>query len=274
MTATPKSATRTLPSVVCLHASGGSGAQWRVLADALRPAFRVLTPDLHGHGDAPAWSGARRDVVAADAARIAAIAASAGGDVYLVGHSYGGAIALRVARDHPSLVAGVAVYEPVVLRALFDYNPHHRSAAEVAEIARAIRRDLNGGDRMRAAHRFLRYWSGEGAWAGLADERRLRLAGRMPVIDAHFASLIGDAVALGDYRDVVAPVLCMTGRQTRASARRIVELLRFVLPHAEAVTFDAMGHLGPITHAETIARCIAGFIRRSAACAAYERRAA
>ena len=263
-----------LPSVICLHASGGSGAQWRVLDNALRPAFRVLTPDLHGHGDAPAWAGARRDIVGADAARVAAIAASVNGDVHLVGHSYGGAIALRVARDHPSLIKSVAVYEPVVLRALFDYNPNHRSAAEVVEIARAIRRDLNGGDRMRAAHRFLRYWSGEGAWARLADERRLRLAGRMPIIDAHFASLIGDALALSDYRGIVAPVLCMTGRETRASARRMVELLRFVLPRAEPVTFDAMGHLGPITHPEIVARRIAEFIERWTACAADERKAA
>ena len=149
----------TLPSVVCLHASGGSGAQWRVLADRLRYGFRVLTPDLHGHGEGPAWGGARHDVVAADTARIAAIAASAGGRVNLVGHSYGGAIALHVARDRPDLVASVAVYEPVVLRALFDYNARHRSAAEVAEIASSIRRDLNGGDPMRAAHRFLRYRS-------------------------------------------------------------------------------------------------------------------
>ena len=84
---------------------------------------------------------------------------SAGGRVHLVGHSYGGAIALHVARDRPDLVASVAVYEPVVLRALFDYNARHRSAAEVAEIASSIRRDLNGGDPMRAAHRFLRYRS-------------------------------------------------------------------------------------------------------------------
>ena len=264
----------TQPSVICLHASGGSGAQWRILADALRPAFRVLTPDLHGHGEAPAWGGARRDIVAADAARIAAMAANLGGDVHLVGHSYGGAIALRVTRDHPHLVASVAVYEPVVLRALFDYNPNDRSAAEVADIAHAIRRDLNGGDRMRAAHRFLRYWSGDDAWATLTHERRLRLAGRMPIIDAHFASLIGDAVALKDYRGVAAPALLMTGRETRASARRMAELLRFALPHAEDVMFDVMGHLGPITHAETVARRVRDFVGRCATYVADERRAA
>jgi len=35
-----------------------------------------------------------------------------------------------------------------------------------------------------------------------------------------------------------------------------------------------MGHLGPITHAETVAGCIADFIHRSTACAVHERKAA
>ena len=66
----------------------------------------------------------------------------------------------------------------------------------------------------------------------------------------------------------------MMGRETRASARRLAELLRFALPLVEPVTFDAMGHLGPITHAETVAGCIADFIHRSTACAVHERKAA
>ena len=254
-----------LSTIICLHATGGSGAQWTPFADQMRFDFRVLTPDLYGHGALQPWNGDARDIVAADTRRIAKLAAAAGGGVHLVGHSYGGAIALRVALYHPDLVASVAVYEPVAMRILFDYNRKHRAAAEVAAVADAIRRELNGGDATRAARRFLDYWSGGDSWSRLAPERQTALAGRMPVVDAHFASLFGDAVTLRDYRRLDAPVLFMTGRETRASARRIGELLRFALPSVESMTFDAMGHLGPVTHAATIAQHIARFIRRRAA---------
>ncbi len=52
------------PTVIWLHASGGTSAQWRVLAERMRHGFRVLTPDLHGHGAGPARRGAPADIAA------------------------------------------------------------------------------------------------------------------------------------------------------------------------------------------------------------------
>ena len=262
------------PTVICLHASGGSGAQWRALAHELGPGFDVVTPDLYGHGATPAWPGPASDIVAADAARIAGLVAKAGRAVHLVGHSYGGVIALRVALLRPASVASVAVYEPVAFRVLFDYNLRHRSAAEVAEIAGNVRRALNGGDCDQAAERFVDYWSGTGQWRRLSPAQRSALARRMPVLDGHFKSLRGDAVRLRDYARVVAPVLYLAGRDSRGSVRRIAELMAYALPHVERVTFGGMGHLGPITHEQAVVRKIADFIRRQAAAPWVERKAA
>jgi pimeloyl-ACP methyl ester carboxylesterase len=248
-------------TVICLHASGASGGQWRALANRMKHDFHVLTPDLYGHGAAPSWYGPRGDIVAADVARISSLAAEAGDKVHLVGHSYGGTIALRVALSHPEQVVSVAVYEPVPMRVLFDYNAKHRAAAEIAELARDIRRALNGGSFELAARRFVDYWSGAGSWARLTPEDQATIARRMPVTDAHFASLIHDPVRLRDYANVRVPVLYLMGRQTRASARRMGELLRYALPDVEAGTLDEMGHLGPITHAEIVAQRIAQFVR-------------
>ncbi|MGE5731465.1 MAG: alpha/beta fold hydrolase [Gemmatimonas sp.] len=271
----PRRAATPAPTIICLHASGGSGGQWKTLASLMQHEFRVLTPDLYGHGAAPAWQGAPDEIAAADAERVACLADDAGGGVHLVGHSYGGAIALRVALLRPASVASVAVYEPVPMRILFDYNPRHRPAAEVAEVARDVRRALNGEDLEGAARRFVDYWSGAGHWAQMAPEHRVSAAGRMTVIDAHFGSLIRDAIALHDYANIRCPVRYLTGRRTRASARRMAELLKRALPHVGSITLDGMGHLGPVTHADGVAREIARFIRsETGAPIAHERKAA
>ena len=248
------------PTVVCLHASGGSGAQWNALALRIGPRYRVLAPDLHGHGQAPHFDGPQQAIVAADTLRVARLAADAGGPVHLVGHSYGGAVALRVALYHPDVVASVAVYEPVALQLLAGLMRGDRCAAEVSEVARAIARDLNGGAMERAARRFVDFWSGDGAWSRLAPDRRAAFARRMPVIRAHFASLMSDGVGLRDYARINAPVLYLAGAETRPATRRIGEWLRGALPHVDAIAFDGLDHLGPITHAPLVAGAVARFI--------------
>jgi len=253
------------PTVICLHSSGGSGMQWKEFADQMQRDFHVLAPDFYGHGTAPAWPGIPADIVAADAARIGTLVADTRGDVHLVGHSYGGAIALRVALRHPASVASVAVYEPVAMRVLSDFNPQHRATAEVAEIARAIRSALNGGDLERAAQRFVDFWSGPGRWARIAPERQAAIAQTMPVIHAHFVSLKDDVARLRDYAALNVPVLYLTGRDTRLSTRRIAELLESALPEVELEVLSGMGHLGPITHADVVAGRIAEFVRNQAA---------
>jgi pimeloyl-ACP methyl ester carboxylesterase len=251
----------TRSTVICLHASGASGAQWKAVAQSLQRDFHVLTPDLHGHGAGPAWQDTPADIVATDAARIARMAANASGDVHLVGHSYGGALALRVALYHPESVASVAVYEPIALRALFDYDRHHRAAVEVAELAGAIRAALAAGDPARAAWCLVDYWSGTGRWDELAPDAQAAIAERMPVVLAQFTALGNDVVRLWDYASVRQPVLYLTGSETRIATRRAAELLQYTLPEVYWVTMEAMGHLGPITHADAVAERIANFVR-------------
>ena len=57
-------------------------------------------------------------------------------------------------------------------------------------------------------------------------------------------------------------MLCLTGSCTVASTRRIGEILRATLPHAEHQMLVGMGHMGPITHADEVNRRLASFLGR------------
>jgi pimeloyl-ACP methyl ester carboxylesterase len=87
-------------------------------------------------------------------------------------------------------------------------------------------------------------------------------------------SLRNDVLRLGDYAHVASPVLYLSGRATRASTRRIGELLNYALPYVEQDILNGMGHLGPITHAEAVAQRIARFVYRHAGSRVTERLAA
>src|SRR5688572_5073410 len=106
--------------VVLLHSSGASGAQWRALAERLSGRYRVIAPDLYGYGATAPWPGRGAFSLAREAEIALAMLELADEPAHLVGHSYGGAVALHVARLHGGLLRSLVAIEPVAFHLLKD----------------------------------------------------------------------------------------------------------------------------------------------------------
>src|SRR5262249_47423795 len=102
------------PAVVCLHASGSSSRQWLPLMEQLAPRYHVLAADLYGAGKSPAWAWKRPLTLRDEVALLEPVFARARGPVTIVAHSYGAAVALIAALEHPERVHALAIYEPVL----------------------------------------------------------------------------------------------------------------------------------------------------------------
>jgi pimeloyl-ACP methyl ester carboxylesterase len=83
--------------LVCVHSSASSSGQWRALMDRLSDGFRVIAVDLYGYGKSPAWPEGCRMYLDDEISLLEPAFRSAGDPFHLVGHSYGGAIALKAA---------------------------------------------------------------------------------------------------------------------------------------------------------------------------------
>ena len=95
-------------ALVLVHGLGGTVENWRAIAPALAERHRVLIPDLPGHGHSAALPEARHLDAFADA--VSAVAEAEGIDrAVWVGHSLGGAVALRAAARRPETVRGVVL---------------------------------------------------------------------------------------------------------------------------------------------------------------------
>jgi pimeloyl-ACP methyl ester carboxylesterase len=252
------------PTVVLLHSSAGSSRQWSALAETLRSSFDVRTVDFYGHGTQPEW---RRDAPLSLADEVALVEPilREGGRVHLVGHSYGGAVALKVAQLHPHAVRSLVVYEPVMFCWLFDEDMNSAVSREVIAVADGMRVSLAAGDELGAAERFLTYWSGAGAWSSMAAARQQASAARMRSVLSQFDALTAETLTAASLRRLGSRMLCLTGSRTVASTRRISAILRATLPHAEHQMLVGMGHMGPITHADEVNRRLAMFLGRYSA---------
>jgi pimeloyl-ACP methyl ester carboxylesterase len=95
------------PLVVVIHGSMDRSAGMLKLSRRLDADFRVLRYDRRGYGRSFPHPGPfTMDSQISDLIQLLA-----GRRAVLIGHSYGGNIALAAADHHPDLVAGVAVYE-------------------------------------------------------------------------------------------------------------------------------------------------------------------
>lgn len=248
--------------VLLLHSSAGTARQWRAAVAALHAAGvpEVHAVEVHGHGAQPAWSGARPLALADEVALLAPWLRRPAG-VHLVGHSYGGAVALAAALQWPGRVRSLVVYEPVLFSLLREDGTASAPAlASLRGAAAAMRDDVQAGRTLAAAQRFVELWSGPLSWQRLEPERRQAVAARMAAVMAQFDALFDAPFAGADFARLHMPLLLLCGARTVAVTRRIARRLRAAVPHARHETPSAMGHMGPITHAEAFNRRLVEFL--------------
>ena len=97
--------------VVLVHGLGGAASNWVLLSKPLSDSFRAIALELPGHGGSP------MPTVGADIAWFADAAADALRELdvrraIVVGHSFGGLVAVRLALGHPDLVGGLLLVSP------------------------------------------------------------------------------------------------------------------------------------------------------------------
>ena len=247
--------------VVMLHSSLSSKSQWTALAERMSPRFRVIALDLWGYGDnampAAPDSFALDDEVRLVAARLDSLVAPHL-RVHLVGHSYGGLVALRFAQCRGDRVASLSLYEPVAFRMLDDEDA---GLAEARTLADHVRRLLAAERLHRAAQAFVDFWSGDGGYASLSPRARSGIARKIDKIPLDFQAAWRWRPDPRDLRSIVAPTLLMAGNRSPAVAQRIVALLAGTLPNCRVASFD-FGHMGPMTDPYLINPWIEAFVDR------------
>ncbi len=248
------------PTVICLHSSASSARQWSALQDALAGGYRVLAPDLLGYGTDADWKYERALSLDDEARRIEPLIAAEPDGVHLVGHSFGGAVALHLALRNPGRVRSVALYEPMLANLLQEDSRTRAAAVEFGSVRIAVRRAVYSGRADHAAHVFVDYWSGLGAWSALPEKRRQAIVQRMRKVDAEFDAILNSAITLAAYRRIQVPVLAMVGGATRRPPRQIVDLLCTVLFDVTRREIAGAGHLGPLTHPGEINPRIRAFL--------------
>jgi len=240
-------AERAIP-IVLLHATLSASVQLVGLARLLVARGPVFALDRRGSG-ASAMPAPRPLDVAIHVADVAAFLDAEGiPAAILVGHSFGGVVALEAAGRLPERVVAVVAWEP-------PYGPlaDAETRAAFATVAAATQRAHVDGGAVAAAATFLDGVAGDGAWQALPGRARAFLAaqGDGAYADAALGGLEPDGLAR-----IVAPVTMLTGTASEPFYAPIARAVVERVAGARLSVLDGLRHTAPITDPEPVASAI------------------
>lgn len=262
--------------VLAVHGSGLQGQTWQGLMPWLGEDFRLHAPDLYGYGQSEPLPMPQRMTLDDNAGLIGALLCRFDRPVHLIGHGFGGAVALRAALEHPGRIQSMSLYEPLALHLLKpEFGGHAPAQRQMESMAGDMRVACLRGDTADAARIFHDHCHGAGSFDLLPVARWKLLQAQAPRFCLDIGMAFNARQPLAAYRALRMPVLLLSGLRGSGILRLVAERLAGTLPSARHAMLPDLGHLAPLSHPELMARIIAPFMRacertapqRASACA-------
>jgi pimeloyl-ACP methyl ester carboxylesterase len=254
------------PTVLCIHAGYASSSQWRSLMQCLAGQFRVIACDMSSSGKSPAISPDVKYTLEEEVTFLRPVFDAAGDSFHLVGHSFGGAVALKAALRYRARLQSLTLIEPTLFALLISSAPESWATDEILRHTQTISDLADLGDHEAAAQQFVDYWFQTGAWATTREEVRADIRDRMSLVRQRWDALLRDPVQVADLASLDVPTLCLTAQNSNVPTRALSELLIRALPRVRTIDIEGVGHMAPLSNADRVNPLIGTFLREVACC--------
>ena len=241
-------------TIVLVPGSCSTGAAWRPVIAALSGRFRCVTTSLLGYGATDERRSVCDASISHEAEIVEAVIRRAADRVHLVGHSFGGLVALAVALRGRVPLESLTIAEAPAANLLREIGEHQHYRA-FRDMTDAYFAAFHGGDETAIAT-MIDFYGGSGTFASWPPRVRAYAVETTSVNILDWASVYGFRLPPSALAAVDTPVLVLRGGESHPAVRRANELLSTHIRGASLVTVAGAAHFLISTHAEDVAAAI------------------
>lgn len=246
------------PAVLFIPGSYSTAAAWRQVQRGVAPGHRMVTTSLCGYGGTSDSRTAQDFEMQHEVRLVEALARHIDAPAHLVGHSFGGLVALAAALSGRIDVASLALFEANPLTLIRSHGDGSLYQ-ETLRMSRDFEAAVATGE-PDAPGRIIDFWGGAGVYAAMPEPVRAycRQTCSANVLDWH--TDFGFDVAPADLAALRIPILLVRGGLANAAMVQMTDVMAAHLPDVRPVVVEGAGHFLITTHAAPCAALLNSFL--------------
>ena len=243
--------------MILVHGSFATTSTWKGMVRQLAEHHRCILVKLPGHGGSPDITDTSNANVETELAIIEqAWRELANGEaVHLVGHSFGGVVALALALKGSIPIRQLTLFEPVaawLLPQVEDHFAYQQVMDFVAGYQDALERN-----EPRVAGRVVDFWGAQGSFATLPEHIQDSLAPLIPHNLRHWKICQNVPWGVREIRQLAMPVQLICGGDSNPVTHRIAEHIARIAPNGSKQQIAGASHMLVTSHAS---ECVAAMM--------------
>ena len=247
-------------TVMMLHGTASNAKQWSQLSAELNQQYSVYAPEIPGYRKKQIETPQDFQSLDLRVKPLLDLLDSISEQIHLIGHSFGGLVALRLGELRPDKVLSITIYEPTVIGVFKGCTePTDLAlASEVKNLAEVVKHSSPEV----AMESFINFWHGTKQWPNIPKSIQNKLCQYADIAAVDFLNGLEDLYQAQPHQHFQGQVNVIFGSKTVPLAKGIATKLGQKLPNAKMFELAGLGHMGPITHAQEFNNAIGDILRR------------
>ena len=237
------------PAIVFIHGSYASTSTWKKMVEQLAVNHQCILIKLPGHCGTPDPEDFTHPTIDTELEIVRQVIIKlTDAPVHLVGHSFGGVVALSLALKGSVPLSQMTLFEPVAVWVLDRMKDNKQAVAVqtfLTEYFHAVETN-----KPEAYGQVIDFWGGNGAFAPLPKfiKESMSLLVKNNVRHWNLCTAIDNT--LDDLHHLKVPTRLVCGAQSNAVAHAIVDHLKHELPTSKKYTLKGASHFLVTSHVD------------------------